>query len=652
MRWPWPVARLSAVVAAALLIAAIALAAVEPTSSTIASAAVAVIGALSAVLGVVVARHARHNPVGALLALAGLGVAFIETREIGERVLVQHPDTLARLDWLAALLEESGIWTFVAFALLLLYFPDGRLPGPRWRSVPPLLIVTGFVHHAYGAVDSDPFAPPLDHLARPWGPAPLAIELVALVADLTLLGLLIACAASLIVRFRRAGERERRQLKWLALAGVGVPGFIVACLIELVVLGEVGWPSAVIGVATLVAIPVAVAIAMLRYDLYDVDKALAATVSYGVITAVLLAIFAAASFAGGLLLGRGSTVAAAGATALSAVALSPLRRGLQRRVDRRLYPQREAALVAIADLHRAIHAGTARPEQLAERLREALRAPQLRVGYVIPGGSGLVDESGAPLGTAGTVPVVMGGETIGALRAPGLSPELLRQVAGASATLVEVVRLRLELTAAVREVEASRARLVHAGDEERRRLERDLHDGAQQRLVSLGMALRLAQRHPDTADLDGLIDETVAELGTAVAELRQIAHGLRPSSLDDGLRAALSGLAQHVPIPIALEIEDDTLPDDVATTVYYVASEAITNAVKHAAATRIDVRIARCNGNVEVRVTDDGCGGARVSAGSGLAGLNDRVSAVGGALALASERGHGTTIEAAVPCAS
>jgi signal transduction histidine kinase len=271
---------------------------------------------------------------------------------------------------------------------------------------------------------------------------------------------------------------------------------------------------------------------------------------------------------------------------------------------------------------------------------------------VIPGGSGLVDESGAPLGTAGTVPVVMGGETIGALRAPGLSPELLRQVAGASATLVEVVRLRLELTAAVREVEASRARLVHAGDEERRRLERDLHDGAQQRLVSLGMALRLAQRHPDTADLDGLIDEAVAELGTAVAELRQIAHGLRPSSLDDGLRAALSGLAQHVPIPIALEIEDDTLPDDVATTVYYVASEAITNAVKHAAATRIDVRIARCNGNVEVRVTDDGCGGARVSAGSGLAGLNDRVSAVGGALALASERGHGTTIEAAVPCAS
>jgi signal transduction histidine kinase len=216
------------------------------------------------------------------------------------------------------------------------------------------------------------------------------------------------------------------------------------------------------------------------------------------------------------------------------------------------------------------------------------------------------------------------------------------------------VRLRLEVTAALRDVEASRARLVQVGYEERRRLERDLHDGAQQRLVSLGMALRLAQRHLDGADMHRLIDEAVAELGTAVAELRQIAHGLRPSSLDDGLRAALAGLAQHLPIPVVLENDDDSLPDDVATTVYYVASEAIANAVKHAAATRIDVRIARCNGRVEVRIADDGCGGATVTAGSGLAGLTDRVSAVGGALALAlaSESGHGTTIEAAVPCAS
>jgi signal transduction histidine kinase len=504
--------------------------------------------ALWAALGVVIARRARGNVVGVLLVLVGLGIAFVTTRDIAWSALAEHPDTAARLDWLVALLAESGIWVFAGLALLLLYFPDGCLPGPRWRFVPAALIVTAFVHHAYGAVDSEPFQPPLEDLPRPFGPAPFSVELVSLLADLVLLGLLIASAVSLVVKFRRSGELRRRQLKWLALAGVAVPGFIVVCLAEVLAFGEPQWPSTVILLVLLFGIPVASAIAMLRHDLYDVDKALATTVAYGLTTAVLLAIFGCASFAFGLALGRGSTVAAAAATALAAVALSPLRRGVQRRVDRRLYPQRQAALAAIADLQRGIHAGEARPEQLAERLRGALREPGLRVGYLIPGGAGLVDETGAPLDPAGSVPVLMSGEPIGALRCASSSPELLREIADAAATLVEVVRLRLEVTAALREVEASRARLVQVGYEERRRLERDLHDGAQQRLVSLGMALRLAQRHLPDADVDGLLDQTVAELGTAVAELRQIAHGLRPSSLDDGLHAALAALTQHVPI--------------------------------------------------------------------------------------------------------
>jgi signal transduction histidine kinase len=195
---------------------------------------------------------------------------------------------------------------------------------------------------------------------------------------------------------------------------------------------------------------------------------------------------------------------------------------------------------------------------------------------------------------------------------------------------------------------------VHAGDEERRRLERDLHDGAQQRLVSLGMALRVAQRRlgAGDAELDRLFDRSVAELATAVAELREIAHGLRPSSLDDGLHASLTALTQHLPIPIGLDVHAEPLPDEVATTAYYVASEAIANAVKHARATRIDVRIARCDGRLEVQVSDDGRGGATLAAGSGLAGLSDRVEAIGGALALRTEAGRGTTVEATVPCES
>ena len=177
----------------------------------------------------------------------------------------------------------------------------------------------------------------------------------------------------------------------------------------------------------------------------------------------------------------------------------------------------------------------------------------------------MVDERGTCLDGTGSVPVVTGQTPIGALL-PGSSStsrELLHQVAAASATLVELVRLRLELTAALRDVEASRARLVLAGDEERGRLERDLHDGAQQRLVSLGMTLRLAQRHlaDGGTDVDGLIDQTVAELSTAVAELREIAHGLRPSSLDDGLQAALVALTSTCRSQSCCDVPPEPLPD-------------------------------------------------------------------------------------------
>src|SRR4051812_12067812 len=367
MKWPWPVAVVASLLTGALVLTAVVLAALAPSATTIAWAAVGgACAALSAVLGVVIARRVPSNVVGALLALVGLAVAFTAAREIGWRLLADHPRTLASLDWLVALLAESSIWLFAALALLLLYFPDGRLPSARWRLVPGALVATAFVHHAYGAVDPEPFQPPLQRLARPFGPPPVAIETAALIADVTLLALLIACAASLVVRFRRAEERQRRQLKWLALAGVAVPGFIVVCLAEVVAFGRPEWGSLAIAIAVGLAVPAATAIAMLRHDLYDVDKALATTVAYGLVSAVLLGIFACASFAAGLVLGHDSTAAAAAATALAAVALSPLRRRLQCRVDRRLYPLRQAALSAIADLQRAIHAGHARPEQLAE----------------------------------------------------------------------------------------------------------------------------------------------------------------------------------------------------------------------------------------------------------------------------------------------
>lgn len=228
-------------------------------------------------------------------------------------------------------------------------------------------------------------------------------------------------------------------------------------------------------------------------------------------------------------------------------------------------------------------------------------------------------------------------------------------VASAATLLVEMVRLRLELAWALEEVAASRERLLRASYSERRRLEQDLHDGAQQRLVSLGMALRLLQRHLDdpVTSISGMLDSAVAEIGTAVAELRQIAHGLRPSSLDDGLAAALTNLSRTSVIPIELDIDVGTLPDLVSTTAFFVANEAIANAVKHSAAATLAVCVRAADGLVNVSVSDDGLGGgAAVRPGSGLAGLLDRVSAVGGGLRVASPPGGGTVVEAVIPCAS
>lgn len=165
------------------------------------------------------------------------------------------------------------------------------------------------------------------------------------------------------------------------------------------------------------------------------------------------------------------------------------------------------------------------------------------------------------------------------------------------------------------------------------------------------MAIRLAQRHlGDRDQVDGLLDQAVAELGTAVAELRAIAHGLRPLDLDGGLGSAIRSLTTGLPLPVTLDLDVDEVPDDIATTAYYVASEALANVVKHAGAENVAVAVSRIEDRLHLRVHDDGRGGAQARPGSGLAGLVDRVAAAGGRLSVASPAPRGTVIEAVLPC--
>ncbi len=647
MRWPWGLA-----VGTSLLVATMLVGGGWLLLAMDAPAAVVPLGVLAAglaVLGLLVAR--REPVVGLLLSVIGALVAFLAVRSAYYEVVAAEPGRLPLDSRVVAWLDESGWWLFVAVALLLLYFPDGRLISPRWRVVPVGLVLLGAAQQVFGAFAAAPFLAPLEGWARPYAPLPFGLRVLSEVVFGVFLGLVLVAAASVVVRFRRSSGRARAQVKWLAIAGVVAVCYPFVCLAEIVVAGESGTVATVTGVLALVSLPVAVAVAVLRHDLYDVDRAVADAVTYAIVLVGLLATYAVSALALGLVVGRGSAVAAATATAVCALVLAPLRAWLRRVVDRRLYPPRRAALVALEELQHRIHAGEGSPEELEAVLRQALRDPSLRVGYLVPGAAGFVDTAGEPVGGE-VVPVMLGGLQIGVLA--GVSPAVLRVVASAAASLVEVTRLRAELAGALREVEASRARLVQAGDAERRRLERDLHDGAQQRLVALGMSLRLAQRHlaDGTVDVDGVLDQGVAELATAVAELRQIAHGLRPTSLDDGLPAALAAITRNLPIPVRLQVVGDELPEQLVTTAYFVAAEAVVNAAKYAQATRIGVQVTRSVEDVRIRVEDDGCGGARARPGSGLSGLTDRVVALGGSLTMHSPVGAGTAIEVVLPCGS
>ena len=210
--------------------------------------------------------------------------------------------------------------------------------------------------------------------------------------------------------------------------------------------------------------------------------------------------------------------------------------------------------------------------------------------------------------------------------------DLVQAVAAAVTLTLRSERLDAELQVRVAELRASRARIVQAGDEQRRRIERDLHDGAQQRLMALGINLRLARDRVEhhAAEAIELLDTSLHELNEATAELRELARGIHPAVLTNrGLDAALKGLATRSPTPVEiLETPGDRLPPPIESAVYFVVAEALTNAARYATASSVSVSVSHDDGMVEVQVTDDGIGGADPQRGSGLRGLHDRVAAL------------------------
>lgn len=306
-----------------------------------------------------------------------------------------------------------------------------------------------------------------------------------------------------------------------------------------------------------------------------------------------------------------------------------------------------------------VELGSARPGEVRPALAHALGDPTLELALWLPDRHEFVDEQGEPREVLASAPgraVTLIGpeqEPLAALvhdeRLLGQGP--LLEAAGSAARLaLENTRLQAELRAQLVELRASRRRIVSAGDAERRRLERDLHDGAQQRLLALGLALQLLRDHDGDPQL---LEQAETELQAALHELRDLARGIHPSILSEqGLAAAVRSLTARAQIPISTRIGDERYSQAIESAAYFVVAEGLANVAKHSDANAAQVSIDRCNGRLVIEVTDDGRGGAESLAGGGLQGLADRVGALDGQLTLASETGRGTTIRAEIPCAS
>jgi signal transduction histidine kinase len=319
---------------------------------------------------------------------------------------------------------------------------------------------------------------------------------------------------------------------------------------------------------------------------------------------------------------------------------------------------------AVAELVAALGSADRRRQSLRDAIAAALDDSSLSVAYWLPEREAYVDAEGRsvqlPKPGSGRVatPIDHAGERLAVIvhdESLAEEGELVRAVGGAASLTLENERLAAELRARIEELRASRTRIVKAADDERRRLERDLHDGAQQRLVAVALNLKLARSalQDDVKAGGELIDDAIEELTQATAELRELARGIHPAILTErGLDAAVTALAGRAPVPVELRaLPDERLGAPVESTAYFVVAEALTNVARYSQASYAEVEIDRDNGVLVVEVRDDGVGGADPKRGSGLRGLADRVAAVDGTLVVRSELGAGTTVHAEIPCA-
>ncbi len=611
----------------------------------------AVTVAAAAVVGAIVAVSQPGHPVGWLfLALAAAVACPVDG--YATWALLGSPDRpLPGGEVLALAADRSWLVWFVLVALVLHLTPDGRFLSPRWKAAGWVTTAAGVVALLLSIPSDRLLDPPFDEVGNPFAVpalASIADPVASLCALAVGLGLVVA-AGSVVVRFRRSRGDERRRLLWLVLAALPLPVLVVlAFLLSYTDHDAVG---ALASAGFVTVVPVTAGLSVLRYRLYDVERIVASTVTWGLLSTVVVTTYGFVVWAGARAVPTGpvSPVLSATVGAVAAAGLAfPLRRSLQNQVDRRFnrraYDARRVVTDALATEGADIDAEAV--------LRDALADPGLTTSYPCRDGAWLrADGSTATPGVH--VDVERHGRVVARI---GFDPQrtdadAVRRAGLLAAAELDNTRLRAELAQQVEEIDASRRRLATAQRTERRRIERNLHDGAQQRLIALAMELQSARLNGDPDRMRHALSAGAVSAQLAVRELRALANGLHPAALEDGgLPAALDDIARLSPVPIRVNAPVGRLDRALEFTAWSVIGEAVVNAQKHAGASAIQVDVARRNGHLLLRVSDDGRGGANPD-GSGLRGLRDRVETAHGELDLSSGS-DGTTIQAVLPCGS
>jgi signal transduction histidine kinase len=653
------------------------------------------VGCVSVLGGVVVARRAA-GPLGwALLGTALAAGLTLFCQEYAVYALVTAPGSLPA----AAPAAWAQVWSYhllmLGVVVGLLLFPDGRLAGRVGRVVALLAAVVtvlalldslGNSQTLNTTVRDESYPLPVTMPPGLWALGGAFASWSGVPVYWAQALLLPAGAAGLLERLRRASPLQRQQVKWVAFGGaVAGAGWLVSYADQMpsLVFGPAAmetidsWGDLLWIMAIALVVPLAAGVGVLRYRLYEIDLVINRTVLVAGLAAFIAGIY-------GLVVGGiGSAVHSSYgpwlgllATSVAAVGFAPMRAGLQALGNRLVYGRRASPYEVLADFAERLGAAGAGEDVLglmarllgaglgAERTEVWLRVGQhLRLAAAWP--EAVRGAVALPLSGSRLPPELLDGvvlvrdrdELLGALRVakrPGeqQSPHerrLLEDLARQAGLVMRATRL-------IEELRESRERIVGAHDEVRRRLERDLHDGAQQRLVSASMALAMVGSQLDEGRVGeagaGLTD-AVDQLRLGLAELRDLARGIHPAILTDvGLAPAIESLVERSQVPAELAVSiGRRLPVPVETSAYYFVAEALTNVAKHARASMVRVRAAHADGMLRIEVADDGVGGADRERGSGLRGLDDRLAALGGRLRIDSPPLGGTRLRAELPCA-